>query len=367
MKRTSLTPLSKTNPRSLVIGLFISAALMLSISTITAYAQGTQLDLADILIALRSKKLTLPERNKILTDAVIARGITFSLTPEIEKELSVTGADKGLLDSIRQKSPIVKVASVVQSAPTETKPKPEPIATPAPPDFSFYEKRANDSRSKGDLDAALADYTKAIEMNGSAIGALLGRGSVYQEKSSDTQALADFTKAIEVNPKNAFGYARRGEVYEKKGDLDLASADYKKALEIDPANETAKAGSSRVEAERAKIAKKPEPVPAPTTTTTQAVPEFVDLGQLSESRAVKMVKPLYPQMAFGGEMGGKITVEVEIDTSGNVTSAKAVSGNPYLRKYSEDAARTSKFKPAQVGDKPVKAKGFIVYNFVRRT
>src|SRR5438445_13006491 len=111
MKRTSLTPLLKTNPRSMMIAVFISAALVLSISTIAAFAQGVQLDLADILIALRSKKLTLPERNKILTDAVATRGTTFALTPEIEKELSVTGADKDLVDAIRKRSQIVKIAA----------------------------------------------------------------------------------------------------------------------------------------------------------------------------------------------------------------------------------------------------------------
>jgi hypothetical protein len=34
--------------------------------------------------------------------------------------------------------------------------------------MAFYEKRAGESMAKGDLDAALADYTKAIDMNGSA-------------------------------------------------------------------------------------------------------------------------------------------------------------------------------------------------------
>ncbi|MEO6052158.1 MAG: hypothetical protein ABIP78_12625 [Pyrinomonadaceae bacterium] len=52
------------------------------------------MSLADILIALRSKKATLPDRNKILTDAVQTKGTTFSMTPEIEKELAGTGADR---------------------------------------------------------------------------------------------------------------------------------------------------------------------------------------------------------------------------------------------------------------------------------
>ena len=67
------------------------------------WAQGSQLTLADILIGLRSKKATLPERNQILTDAVVTRGTTFVITPEIEKELATTGADKALIDAIKKK------------------------------------------------------------------------------------------------------------------------------------------------------------------------------------------------------------------------------------------------------------------------
>lgn len=362
MKRTSLTPLFKKSPRSMVIALFISAVLVLSVSTIAAFAQGAQLDLADILIALRSKKLTLPERNKILTDAVATRGTTFTLTPEIEKELLVTGADKDLVDAIRKRAQIVKVNAVVPT--TETKKADPPVVAPPPPDFSFYEKRADASNSKGDLDSAITDYSKAIEMNASAVNSLLGRGTAYVAKKSDILALADFTKAIEVNPKSAAAYAHRGEVYEKKGDLDLAAADYKKALDLDSANEPAKSGAARVEAEQAKLAKKVEPEPVRPPAATPVAPEFVDLGSLTENQATHMVKPVYSQAAFKLNIGGKVAVAVEIDEKGNVTSAKATSGSPYLRKDSEDAAKNSKFKPALFNGQPIKAKGVITYNFV---
>jgi hypothetical protein len=63
---------------------------MLTAFSIESRAQGGQLSLADILIALRSKKVTLTDRNKILTEAINSRGTTFTLTPEIEKELTVT-------------------------------------------------------------------------------------------------------------------------------------------------------------------------------------------------------------------------------------------------------------------------------------
>lgn len=361
MKRISLKAFLKTRQCKFVIALLLSFAFMFTALSTVAIAQQNQLTLADILIALRSKKATLPERNKILTEAVNARGITFSLSAEIEKELSVTGADKDLIDSIRQKSQIVKIAAVVP--PVETKPKADPV--PAPPDFSFYEKRGDASILKGDFDAAVIDYTKAIEMNAEAVTSLLGRGVAYYNKKWYDLAIADYNKVIELNPKSSAAFANRGEAYEKKGNSDLAAADYKKALDLDPANESAKTNSTRLQAEQAKAMQKPEPiVPAPTT--VPVIPEFVSLGQLTESSAIRMVKPIYSPIALKSNIGGKVIVDVEIDTEGNVTSAKTVSGHQFLRQNSEDAARKSKFKPAMVGNQAVKAKGFIVYNFAAR-
>ena len=93
------------------------------VAGISVPAQSPQLSLADLLIGLRSKKLTLPERNTILTEAVRQRGVTFAITPEIEKELETTGAAPTLIEAIRQKAPVVKPAAT----PAVVK----PAATPA--------------------------------------------------------------------------------------------------------------------------------------------------------------------------------------------------------------------------------------------
>jgi protein TonB len=94
------------------------------------------------------------------------------------------------------------------------------------------------------------------------------------------------------------------------------------------------------------------------------VPEVVDLGALSEAMATRMIKPVFPATAIQAGVSGQITVYVELDTEGNVTKVRTISGNPMLRQSSEDAARRSKFKPAMVSGKPTKAKGRIIDNFV---
>lgn len=57
-------------------------------------AQAAKLSLADLLVGLRSQKVSLEERNRILAEAVKERGITFAPSAVIESELSATGASQ---------------------------------------------------------------------------------------------------------------------------------------------------------------------------------------------------------------------------------------------------------------------------------
>jgi tetratricopeptide (TPR) repeat protein len=351
----------KSNSSPIRFAMLLALVTLPAAFALTAFAQARQLTLADILIALRSNKVTLQERNKLLTEAVTSRGTTFSLTPEIEKELSGTGADRSLLESIRQRAAIVKVSTVVASS-AEAKPRIEPpkVDPPAsPPDFSFFEKRADESVAKGNIDAGIADYTRAIDLNASDAKALRGRANCYVTKGLYAPAVVDLTKVIELDPKDAAAYAARAQIHEKQGGADLALEDYKTAYRLDPTNEIAKTVVERWQAEQAKAA-------APVVPPAVAVPEFVDLGMLTEATAVRMMKPAFTPAAIQAGAGGQVVVYVELDAEGNVTKAKSLSGNILLRQGSEDAARHSKFKPAMFDSKPIKAKGQIVYNFVSK-
>jgi len=61
---------------------------------------------------------------------------------------------------------------------------------------------------------------------------------------------------------------------------------------------------------------------------------------------------------------GRVMVQVTLDESGNVMSAKATSGHPLLRQSAEAAARQSRFNPIRVNNQAVAATGVLVYNFV---
>jgi TonB family protein len=81
--------------------------------------------------------------------------------------------------------------------------------------------------------------------------------------------------------------------------------------------------------------------------------------------AIDLPKPQYPAAAKAIGASGAVNVQVMIDESGVVTSAKAVSGHPLLRQNAEKAARGARFKPTLLSHEPVKVTGVIVYNFTR--
>lgn len=348
---------------------FLLAVIILTLTFATTFGQAspTTLSLADIMIGLRSKKASLPEKNKILTDAVMARGIAFAVTDEIEKELEKTGAATELLQAIRQKNPAPKSTSkpIVTSSPA-----PVPVSTPiAAPDYVFYQNQANAFFVRGDYNAAVVSYNKVIELNPKDTTTYLSRGLTYYNTKFYDLAAADFTKAIELAPKDSMSYFKRGDSYEKMGNVEKALADYRRAVELDSENETAKIYLERLKTEQEKLVPKPQPAETIAETKKEAAPaknpaspKSVNVGSLN-NLAVKLEVPVYPAFERQRQTSGLVTVQISLDETGKILSAKAIDGPATLRFSSETAARRSKFKPATVSGQPVATNGFITYNF----
>lgn len=74
-------------------------------------------------------------------------------------------------------------------------------------------------------------------------------------------------------------------------------------------------------------------------------------------------KAEYPRSAAIVNASGSVNVKVEIDENGNVESAVASGGHPYLRPAAEAAARNAKFTPATKGGKPVKSSSKLTFTF----
>ncbi len=361
MKPIKFSPKHQMFTRLVTISI-VAVAFISGVLALPAFAQDDKLSLVDIVVALRSKKATLPERNKILTDATRQRGITFSATPQIESELTAAGADAELIKAIREKSVIIKVSAPVQAA----------------PDASFFQKRGRDSAAKGDFKAALTDFNVASELSPNEASIYMDRGLTNFNLKDYDATIADYTKAIELDTNNAKAHFNRALSLEVLGKTDDAYKDFKKAVELDPTNMAAKASVQRIDDDRAEkaaalaaaqkpkvtepVAAQPEPKPE-----TLVKPEFVDAGTLSEANATYMAKPTYSAIARKMQAYGKVTVAVELNEEGKVVSADAVDGPRVLRAASEDAAKKSKFNPVKWNGQPSKARAYIIYNFTKET
>ena len=112
-------------------------------------------------------------------------------------------------------------------------------------------------------------------------------------------------------------------------------------------------------------------VPPPAPPTKKPVEEKIQKpkittitsGGVVNGKATLLPKPIYPAAAKSVKATGAVNVQVTIDETGNVVSAKAVDGHPLLRMEAEKAARNAKFSPTFLTGQAVKVSGIIVYKF----
>ena len=71
-------------------------------------------------------------------------------------------------------------------------------------------RSAEQKFEKGDFKGAIADYTKAIEINPQYSEAYINRGIAKSDLGDTQGAIADYNKAIDINPQYAVAYNNRG-------------------------------------------------------------------------------------------------------------------------------------------------------------
>jgi protein TonB len=105
----------------------------------------------------------------------------------------------------------------------------------------------------------------------------------------------------------------------------------------------------------------PPPAPPKPTPTPRRAPIS---GGVLNGKAISLPKPPYPPIARAARAAGTVTVQVTIDESGKVISARAVGGHPLLQQAAVQAAYGARFSPTQLSGQAVKVTGVITYNFV---
>jgi TonB family protein len=113
-------------------------------------------------------------------------------------------------------------------------------------------------------------------------------------------------------------------------------------------------GGNLINEEPPKIVKKEEPL------KKERIPY---IGPVN-GRAINLPQPAYPPVAKAAGVQGPVNVEILIDETGRVLSARATGGHPLLRLESEKAAYRARFSPTLLQNQPVKVKGVITFNFI---
>jgi TonB family protein len=223
----------------------------------------------------------------------------------------------------------------------------------------YYSRRAAAYEENKLFDEALKDLEKSLELSETDRQkgfTLESMANVLYEKNDLDAALARVDEAVKLNPDDHWNFYTRAKIYKKLGKNDLAAADERKAKELDTGgkDKTASKGSENSEITNSNQTNN--------SNQTISTPNSISGGVLN-GKATNLPKPAYPPSAKAVKASGAVNVQVEVDEKGNVTTAKALSGHPLLRASAEQAARQAKFNPTLLSGKPVKVSGVLVYNF----
>ena len=113
-----------------------------------------------------------------------------------------------------------------------------------------YNNRGVAHALAGEPLSAIGDYDQAAAIDPSNACAHLNRGDAYRERGDCERAIADYTRAIELDPTCADAYCERAEAHQSRGELDLAISDFDKAIELEATNAAAHLGRGRIHAKR---------------------------------------------------------------------------------------------------------------------
>jgi curved DNA-binding protein CbpA/Tfp pilus assembly protein PilF len=109
----------------------------------------------------------------------------------------------------------------------------------APGDAKAYRQRGNAWGLKGDVDRALSDYDRALRLAPNDSAVFHDRGLMWQRNKELDKALVDLDRAVRMSFTDPEVYSDRGAVWFEKGRYDRALADLDQAIKINPRLATA--------------------------------------------------------------------------------------------------------------------------------
>jgi beta-lactamase regulating signal transducer with metallopeptidase domain/tetratricopeptide (TPR) repeat protein len=180
----------------------------------------------------------LPEGYRVVnpTDQTKGRELTCAAGEKMVVEFKVRGA----AGAAPKKEKGKEEAKPVDQKPDSAKPEGEKPSTVEEKSGESEPKTATDFYNRGmarklpqEYNEALADFTKAIELDFGFVDAYFSRSSLYTEKGDYAKGVADLSKILELEPKYFSARFNRALAYESLKEYDKAIADYSRVFEAD--------------------------------------------------------------------------------------------------------------------------------------
>jgi serine/threonine protein kinase/Tfp pilus assembly protein PilF len=99
--------------------------------------------------------------------------------------------------------------------------------------YPYYNRGLIAYYSYDDYEAALADFTAALELDPGLEWVYSIRGDTHRDLGNYEAAIADYMQALEAYPEDAFLYANLGDIYQRLGDYVISRGFWSQAIELD--------------------------------------------------------------------------------------------------------------------------------------
>ena len=86
-------------------------------------------------------------------------------------------------------------------------------------------------------------------------------------------------------------------------------------------------------------------------------------GDVKAARLVKSVPPVYPAVARTQRIGGNVSIDAVVETDGNVSTMKVLSGPAILHRAALDAVKQWHYEPAMLDGKPTASHLTVIVQF----
>ncbi len=261
----------------------------------------------------------------------------------------------------------IPAARVTRDAPTEVMGEEQPAPTPAPRAAPEYGTPAPAAR-KSSAAPWILGAAVVLGLSAIAVAFIMSRGGANNTEvaQSNLNVNTNASPLAEVEPElvpqgDNSASMETGEASPTRTGDGIGSGSGPGLANKTPERPTPTPTASP----RQTPTERPTPPPTPEATgTTRPRPSGPISGGVLNGKAVSLPKPVYPPIARAARASGTVTVQVTVDESGKVISARAVGGHPLLQQSAVQAAYGARFSPTQLSGQPVKVTGLITYNFV---